>query len=213
VKPSRIHCVYIPGRKKLLKLACSTSTVRRDDTMMMMMMALTNHTNHSKHTQKPTQKNTHNPLTHSLTHSRSHSKTTLGNFAQNSVLQRFFRTSKQRNCKCVHTRIFENDDGKNCLLSDHICTQEKAEFLEENDERKTSRSSSGRERMSVRGRRGAAHQVSHTRGGWGPSARQPRVSAGYFAFILITSGYYFRVASFFRPATPVIKPPVFLVSG
>jgi hypothetical protein len=36
--------IYIPGRMKVLKLACSTSTVRRDDTMMMMMMALTNHT-------------------------------------------------------------------------------------------------------------------------------------------------------------------------
>jgi hypothetical protein len=37
--------IYIPGRIKVLKLACSTSTVRLDDTMMMMMMmALTNHT-------------------------------------------------------------------------------------------------------------------------------------------------------------------------
>jgi len=85
------------------------------------------------------------------------------------------------------------------------------EFLEETDEGEESRSSSS-EPVSVRGRRGAAEQVSHTRVG-ARRQRQPPVSSGYFAFILITSGYYFRVTSLFRPATPVIKPPVFLVPG
>jgi hypothetical protein len=92
-----------------LKLACSTSSVRRDDTMMMMMMmALTNHTNHSKHTQKPTQKNTHkniHPLTHSLTHAHTQ-KNTLGNFAQNSVLQKNFSHKQTKKLQmCPHSEM------------------------------------------------------------------------------------------------------------
>jgi hypothetical protein len=212
VKPSRIHCVYIPGRKKVLKLACSTSTVRRDDTMMMMMMALTNHTNHSKHTQKPTQKNTHNPLTHS----RSHSKTTLGNFAQNSVLQRFFLTSKQRKCKCVDTQIFENDDGKNCLLSDHICTQEKAEFLEENDERLPGPSSEQqRPRTNVGTRKMRSSTPSQPHAWWVGPVGTPTTSVGrLFRFhidnlrVLFSGGF-----SFSGPPHRLSNPPVFLVSG
>ncbi len=43
--------------------------------------------------------------------------------------------------------------------------------------------------------------------------RQLPGSSGYFSFIFITSGYLFRASSHFRPATPVIKTPVFSVSG
>jgi len=61
------------------------------------------------------------------------------------------------------------------LLSEHICAHSirEGEFLEETDEGEESRSSSSSERVSVRGRCGAAEQVSHTRVGGARRQRQP----------------------------------------
>jgi hypothetical protein len=131
----------------------------------MMMMALTNHTNHSKHTHKPAKKKTHNPPTHS----RSHSKNTLGNFAQNSVLQRFFLTSKQRNCKSVHTQIFENDDGKNCLLSEHICAHKRRRVLG-GDRRGRGESQQQQQRTSIGMWKTRSSRISQPHECWCPSA-------------------------------------------
>jgi len=86
--------------------------------------------------------------------------------------------------------------------------------LEETDEGEENRSSSSSssEGLLVRGGRGAAQQVSHTRVG-ARRQRQLPLSAGYFAFILTTSGYYFRVSDLsFRARRTGYQNPVFLVS-